>query len=591
MSGLGPSAPRPSPALLCFRMPSVSHPGSPLAVNLFRLLRPHLGWISVSVLTGLCAGAATVGLLATVNRALHDGAALSGSMLWIYLALCGVALLGRGVSDVATNRVGQEVVARLRKGLAGDILHAPLEALERFGSHRLLPVLTQDVEIVSHFAFTLSATLISAAVTLGCLLYLVVLSPVLFGLMLAALVAGTGMQVLAQARGMRGFWSARGQEEQLHRTYRTLSDGAKELRLHRERRTRLLAQITATVDAIRSVNGQAVNIYVLAKAFGAAIFFLLIALVLAWGAWQEVEAAVLSGFVLVLLFLKGPIDQIATGLPTFGRARVALQRIEELRGYFAQRGVGSRTVGQRTDPAPVAMERIELRGVTFRFPTGTQDRPGFALGPIDLELRKGELVFIVGANGAGKTTLVKLVLGLYAPTDGEILLDGERVTPERQEDYRQLFSTVLSDFYLFDELVAPGQESTSLESQAARHLERLGLGRKVSIQDGRLSTTDLSTGQRKRLALLHAYLEERPVIVLDEWAADQDPGFRERFYTELLPELRERGHLLVVISHDDRHFAMADRVLRMREGRLVEEPCLRAAHAVAAHRHAPEAMA
>lgn len=572
-------------------MPSVSSPASPLAVSLFRLLRPHLGWIGVSVLTGLCAGAATVGLLATVNAALHDGAALSGSMLWIYLALCGVALLGRGVSDVATNRVGQEVVARLRKQLAADILHAPLEAMERFGSHRLLPVLTQDVEIVSHFAFTLSATLISAAVTLGCLLYLAVLSPVLFGLMLAALVAGTGMQVLAQARGMRGFWSARGQEEQLHGHYRTLSDGAKELRLHRDRRIRLLAQITATVDAIRSVNGQAVNIYVLAKAFGAAIFFLLIALVLAWGTWQDVDAAVLSGFVLVLLFLKGPIDQIATGLPTFGRARVALQRIEELRGYFAQRGVGSRTVGQPTDHAPVDMERIELRGVTFRFPTETQERPGFALGPIDLELRKGELVFIVGANGAGKTTLVKLLLGLYAPTDGEILLDGQRVTPEKQEDYRQLFSTVLSDFYLFDELVALGRNATSLASAAARHLERLGLGHKVSIQDGRLSTTDLSTGQRKRLALLHAYLECRPVIVLDEWAADQDPAFRERFYNELLPDLRERGHLLVVISHDDRHFAMADRVLRMREGRLVEELCLRAAHAVAAQRHAPEAMA
>ncbi|WP_370590542.1 cyclic peptide export ABC transporter [Xylophilus sp. ASV27] len=373
-----------------------------LVMNLRCLLRPHLGWISVSVLTGLCAGAATVGLLATVNAALHDGAALSGSMLWVYLGLCGVALLGRGMSDVGTNRVGQAIVAQLRKQLAADILHAPLEAVERFGSHRLLPVLTQDVEIVSHFAFTLSATLISAAVTTGCLLYLSVLSPGLFGLMLAALVVGTGLQVLAQARGMRGFWSARGQEEHLHRDYRTLSDGAKELRLHRERRARLLAQITATVDAIRSANGQAVNIYVLAKAFGAAIFFLLIALVLAWGAWQDIQAEVLSGFVLILLFLKGPIDQIATGLPTFGRARVALQRIEELRGYFAQRGMGSETVEQTIAPAPAAMERIELRGVTYRFAADTPTDSSFALGPIDLELRKGELVFIVATTALAR---------------------------------------------------------------------------------------------------------------------------------------------------------------------------------------------
>lgn len=573
-------------------MPSAPNPPSPLAANLFPLLRPHLGWISVSVLSGLCAGAATVGLLATVNGALHDRAALTGPVLWIYLGLCGVALLGRGVSDVGTNRVGQQVVAQLRKRLAEDILHAPLEALERFGSHRVLLVLTQDLEIVSHFAFTLSATLISGAVTMGCLLYLAVLSPELFGLMLTALVAGTVVQALAQARGMRGFWSARVQEEQLHRNYRTLGDGAKELRLHRERRVRLLAQITATVDAIRSVNGRAVNIYVLAKAFGGAIFFLLIALVLAWGAWQDMEAAVIGGFVLVLLFLKGPIDQIATGLPTFGRARVALQRIEELRRHFAQRGVGSETSGQRIAPPPGTMERIAMRGVTYRFPAEKQENENFALGPVDLELRKGELVFIVGANGAGKTTLVKLLLGLYAPTDGEILLDGRRVTPQTQEGYRQLFSTVQSDFYLFDELVAPGSDAASLASQAARHLERLKLGHKVSVQDGRLSTTDLSTGQRKRLALLHAYLECRPVIVLDEWAADQDPGFREMFYTELLPELRERGHLLVVISHDDRHFAMADRVLRMRGGRLVEEDFSQAVDAAAeGSRRVPEAVA
>lgn len=546
----------------------------------------------MSVLTGLCAGAATVGLLATVNSALHDRAALSGAMLWIYLGLCGVALLGRGLSDMGTNRVGQRVVAQLRKGLAEDILQTPLEALERFGNHRLLPVLTQDVEIVSHFAFTLSATLISGAVTMGCLLYLAVLSPALFGLMLAALVVGTVVQVLAQARGMRGFWSARAQEEQLHRNYRTLSDGAKELRLHRERRVRLMGQITATVEAIRSVNGRAVSIYVLAKAFGAAIFFLLIALVLAWGAWQEVDPEVLSAFVLILLFLKGPIDQIATGLPTFGRARVALQRIEELRVHFAQGRVNSETVEQSTTPAPTAMERIELRGVTYRFPAQKEERAIFALEPIDLELHKGELVFIVGDNGAGKTTLVKLLLGLYVPTDGEILLNGQRITPEMQESYRELFSTVQSDFHLFDELAAPQRDGTSVDSEAARHLERLGLGHKVSVQDGRLSTIDLSTGQRKRLALLHAYLEQRPVIVLDEWAADQDPGFRELFYTELLPELRGRGHLLVVISHDDRHFAMADRVLRMHEGQLLEDSCARPTGAAfEARLRVPKAMA
>src|SRR5256885_14002412 len=68
---------------------------------------------------------------------------------------------------------------------------------------------------------------------------------------------------------------------------------------------------------------------------------------------------------------------------------------------------------------------------------------------------------------------------------------------------------------------------------------------------------------------VHAYLEGRPVLVFDEWAADQDPSFRHLFYTELLPELRARGHLLVVISHDDRYFHLADRIVRMEAGRMV----------------------
>ncbi|MFC5522657.1 cyclic peptide export ABC transporter [Polaromonas jejuensis] len=563
----------------------------PKGPHLLRLLRPHLGWIVLSVLTGLCAGTATVALLATVNGALHRPGGLTDQGLLLYIALCIAALAGRGLSDVCTNLVGQKVVASVRKGLAQNLLHAPLQALERLQSHRLMPILTSDVEIVSHIAFTLSATLISVAVALGCLLYLAVLSPGLFALILAALVAGMGIQAVTQGRGMHGFWSAREREEQLHQAYRTLTEGAKELRLHRKRRVRLQQQITATVDAIRAVNGHAVNTYVLAKAFGSALFFLLIALVLAWGSRGAVnagegDAAVLSGFVLVLLFLKGPMDQIATALPTFGRARVALGRIDALRSHFAQRenmGEVGEEIGQTRDQPSSGQfgrsegaepfERIELRGVTYTFPP-QGDIPAFALGPIDLVLRRGEMVFLVGDNGSGKTTFLKLLLGLYPPTDGEILLDGKPVTAPDRDSYRQRFGIVFSDFHLFDDLDGAeggAEDDTPLTAAANGHLRRLGLDHKVTLQGGRFSTTDLSTGQRKRLALLQAYLDARPILMLDEWAADQDPAFRDQFYTELLPELRARGHLLLVITHDDRYFHLADRVLRMREGRLVED--------------------
>jgi putative ATP-binding cassette transporter len=539
-----------------------------------RLLKPFLPWIVLSAVTGISAGAATVALLGTINGVLNQPGGLAGGLLLTFIGLCGVALFGRMASDVSTNFVGQRLVAQVRKSLAQKILAAPIDALERYRTHRLMPVLSQDVDMISDVAFALSGMLISLAVALGCLAYLAYLSPPLFGLMLVALVIGITVQLMAQIRGEAGFWKAREQEDQLHKAYRAISEGAKELRMHRTRRTRMFSgQIERIVDTIRIVNGRAINTYVIATAFGSALFFLLIALILGWAAFQPTEPAVLSGFVLVLLFLKGPLDQIALLLPGVGRAKVAFQRIGDLSARFATPEPHLHL--ERASNGVILKNEIGMRGVRYAFdaPEGGE---AFTLGPIDLELRRGEMVFVVGDNGSGKTTLIKLLLGLYAPQSGDVLIDGSAVKPEGRDDYRQLFTTVFSDFYLFEDLVA-GEESEGgagmevLPETALPYLERLEIAHKVSLKNGAFSTTDLSTGQRKRLALVHAYLEGRPVLVFDEWAADQDPTFRHLFYTELLPELRAKGHLLVVISHDDRYFHLADRVITMHAGRIAED--------------------
>jgi putative ATP-binding cassette transporter len=191
---------------------------------------------------------------------------------------------------------------------------------------------------------------------------------------------------------------------------------------------------------------------------------------------------------------------------------------------------------------------------------------GFILGPIDLTLEPGELLFITGGNGSGKTTLAKLLLSLYIPKEGEIYLDGKVLTDETREQYRQLFSVVFSDFYLFESLF--GLDSIYLDANARKYLAQLQLDHKVKVEDGVLSTIDLSQGQRKRLALLTAYLEDRPIYLFDEWAADQDPLFKEIFYYQLLPELKARGKALIVISHDDRYYQVADRVIKLESGKL-----------------------
>ncbi|MFN3987215.1 MAG: cyclic peptide export ABC transporter [Rhodocyclaceae bacterium] len=315
--------------------------------------------------------------------------------------------------------------------------------------------------------------------------------------------------------------------------------------------------------------------FVMATSFGSALFFLLIALILGWAAAFTVEPEVLSGFVLVLLFLKGPIDQIVGALPNVGRAKVAFERIADLSLRFSS---PEPHLDVARPPSDVGLAKtIELRGVQYAFPS-SEGAPGFTLGPVDLTLVRGEMVFIVGDNGSGKTTLIKLLLGLYAPQGGEILLDGREVMPVDRDDYRQLFTTVFSDFYLFEDLVSDFGAARMLPDRAGPYLERLEIAHKVSVKDGSFSTIDLSTGQRKRLALVHAYLEGRPVLVFDEWAADQDPTFRHLFYTELLPELRAKGHTLVVISHDDRYFHLADRVVSLGEGRVLKVRAGASAH-------------
>jgi ABC-type siderophore export system fused ATPase/permease subunit len=191
----------------------------------------------------------------------------------------------------------------------------------------------------------------------------------------------------------------------------------------------------------------------------------------------------------------------------------------------------------------------------------------FTLGPLSLTLRPGETVFITGGNGSGKTTLAKLITGLYVPEAGEIHVDGRPVTYATRAAYRQYFSVVFSDFFLFENLFGLGH--VELDARARDYLVKLQLDEKVEVKDGALSTLDLSQGQRKRLALLTAYLEYRPIYLFDEWAADLDPEFREVFYFRLLPELKARGKMILVISHDDRYYYLADRLVKLDYGHLV----------------------
>ncbi|TBU97189.1 cyclic peptide transporter [Stutzerimonas kirkiae] len=538
-----------------------------LSAEVLRILKPF--WLSVALATllGIVSGLSVTALLATMNDALNREGGATARLALLFAGLCILTLACSTLSNLLTNRVGQKVIARMRQELAAKILVAPIEQLERYRAHRLIPVLLNDIGTISGFALSVAPMVISLTVTLGCLSYLALLSWHILLLTLLTVVIGGGAQYLAHAIGLRSLQAARDGEDELQKHYQAISAGAKELRIQRERRhTMLERHIKGTTESICRANIRAATIFVSAETFGSMLFFAVIGMVIAFQALgSATDKSVLGGFILVMLYMKGPLEQLITTIPSISRAEVAFRRVAELSQRFSS--PEPHLLLSEPPATDSTLHSIELHRLGYDYPE-VEGSSAFHLGPVDLEIRQGDIVFIVGENGCGKTTLIKVLLGLYEPHQGEIRLNGQRVDAEHRDDYRQLFTTIFSDYYLFDDL-APGKQR--LPAEAEKYLRRLDIAHKVSIRDGAFSTTDLSTGQRKRLALINAWLEERPVLVFDEWAADQDPAFRRVFYTELLPELKRQGKTIIVISHDDRYFDIADQLVHMHAGKVVSE--------------------
>lgn len=539
----------------------------PLLWDALRLLHPFWPLAVLGVTAGAVGGAAAAWMLAAINSALHQPEGLSWPLLAAFAGLSVLSVGGTAVAGALNSAVGQKIIAALRKDISARILRTPLATLEAHRPHRLMAVLTNDVDTVSAFTFNFSGYVAAFAVTLGSFAYLLMLSPVVFALALCSLFIGIGINLVAKRIWIRDYERVRIDQDELHKQYRAITDGGKELKMSRPRRARIYGELlSGAADRIATLKSRAMGLFWIADALGSAIFFVALGLLLAGQRKLGVDAEAISGAVIVLLYVKAPVAQLAGALPMLDQARIAFARVAALSADLDRHEPNIPLIAADDRAAGVAMTHsVALDGVTYAFPAKAGASP-FVLGPIDLAIGAGELVFIVGDNGSGKTTLMKLLLGLYAPQEGRILLDGAPVATENRDAYRQLFTTVFSDYYLFDDLMPL---ATTEAAQA--HLARLGLSGKLKVEDGRFTSTDLSTGQRKRLALVHAYLERRPVLVTDEWAADQDPDFRRLFYEELLPALKAEGRSLLVISHDDRYFGVADRIVRMKDGRIVSD--------------------
>jgi putative ATP-binding cassette transporter len=472
------------------------------------------------------------------------------------------------VSQVSLIHLSQNAFLELRMHLSKQILKTPLRHLEEIGPSRLLATLTDDVASITNSVLGIPYLCINGAIVLGCLGYLVILSPPVFLTVIISLVLGVFSYQLPLKRAIRYFDLAREDQDGMFGHFRALTMGIKELKLHLGRQAGFLSgDLQANASAYRKHESTGMAIYSIAGSWGQLLFFVLIGIVLfALPLILEIEQATLTGYILIVLYMMSPIEVIMGWMPHIGRASVALRKVESLGLLLTESEQEATLVGASS--SGLAWRQIECVNATHTY-YREQDGGKFTLGPINLSLQPGEVVFLIGGNGSGKTTLAKLLSGLYTPESGEILVNGAPVTDENRVWYRQHFTVVFSDFFLFNKL-SEFDENHQHDAQA--YLQQFQLDHKVTINNGVFSTTDLSQGQRKRLALLTAFLEDRPVYIFDEWAADQDPFFKEIFYTQLLPDLRERGKAVLVISHDDRYFHLADRMIKLDYGKVALMP-------------------
>lgn len=539
-------------------------------MEFLRFLQRESGAIGRRIALVTLLGGAVSGLMVTIILGAASAATVQGESfryLLLFLVALGAMMTAKRYSLRHTGALTEGIVERLRLRVADKIRRAELLFFETTGPAQFMTLLTKETQTISATVSMAINASASAVMLLVAFLFIAYLSVPAFLLTLGAMAAA----VIAYR------WSLSTAEPQLQQTLEMevgffgliehLLDGFKELKVDaRKNRDLYDNYLRPLATRVTKLKVETNNSFVTTTLITHTAFYgLLGVIIFVLPRFAQAEGSVVIKISTVILFIFGPLAEVVGVVPYIAKAAVAIRAIEAMESKLDDELSHVPPVNFADTPAPLPLREIEVRDLVFSYknPDGT---PGYTVGPLNVTIPLGEVLFIQGGNGGGKSTFLKLLTGLYPPAGGALYLNGHRLQPSQYHRYRNMFSVIFTDFHLFDRLY--GLQNVD-EDRLNERLQEMELDAKTSYYEGRFSTLNLSTGQRKRLSLIIALLDDKPILVFDEWAADQDPIFRKHFYEVILPELKRQGKTIIAATHDDRYFSAADRVLKMEYGRFV----------------------
>lgn len=492
-------------------------------------------------------------ILSFINKYLLTITQRDDTLIAIFFGLLVLFLLFSALSKIAMATIENDFIFDLRISIVKRILDTSNQKINAIGKSNLLASLSSDISSLTQGFMRISEIVQGGFIILFSSLYIFYLSAQIF----AVLIAWVGFAVAIGAFYMKKIYKHydefRKNEDTLYKDYQTSIEGHKELSLNIKKAQFLyLNRFVPNAKSLRS-NGIRAEIYssfasnwinvMMLGSIGLVLY-----VCLGFGVANLQDAVTIS---LTILFLRAPIMMVLFSFPGIFKAKIAFKKLSslELAPYKSEFELGGE--------APKEFQSLKLCGINFSY-----DEGGFGLKDVNLEINRGESIFLIGKNGSGKSTLFMIMAGLLEPSGGKILMNDTEIAKDNKKSYANAIGAIFSDFYLFEELFSDDVEL------ANRLLEKMFLDKKVKIKDAKFSTLNLSQGQKKRLAMVAMLLEGRKFLMLDEWAADQDPEFRKMFYQEILPEFKRKGYTVFAISHDDAYFDCADKIYSIENGVL-----------------------